>query len=155
MDVLAQQKQLDFAVSVDPHMPEVLMGDEKRLEQVIVNLLSNAFKFTPQGSVALMVTVNPAKSQWHISVEDTGIGIPPHARDLIFEEFRQIDGSYTRSYKGTGLGLAITHNLVRMMDGKIELKSELEVGSTFTVVLPLILPERAPQPAPEGELIHA
>jgi signal transduction histidine kinase len=155
MEVLAQQKRLQFAVTIDDNMPDMVIGDEKRLEQVIVNLLSNAFKFTPEGVVGLSVIADTTKAQWRISVADTGIGIPPHARDLIFEEFRQIDGSYTRSYKGTGLGLAITHNLVRMMDGKIELKSELDVGSTFTVILPLELPEDQTLPEMEGELIYA
>ncbi|HEX2905736.1 MAG TPA: ATP-binding protein, partial [Phototrophicaceae bacterium] len=78
-----------------------------------------------------------------LEVADTGIGIPPHAVNIIFEEFRQLDGSYSRAYKGSGLGLAITRNLVRMMSGKISVKSTLGSGSIFTVVLPVNLSETA------------
>src|SRR5579859_3988767 len=113
------------------------MGDDKRLEQVVVNLLSNAFKFTKEGGVTLHVRANPTEATWTIDVTDTGVGIPPHALDLIFEEFRQLDGSYSRAYKGSGLGLAITRNLARMMGGKVTVKSTLGAGSTFTFTLPL------------------
>src|SRR5579859_3699295 len=125
------------------------MGDDKRLEQVVVNLLSNAFKFTKEGGVTLHVRANPTEATWTIDVTDTGVGIPPHALDLIFEEFRQLDGSYSRAYKGTGLGLAITRNLTRMMGGKITVKSTMGVGSTFSVVLPLVT-EDAPIAELEG-----
>lgn len=141
-EVLAQQAGLQFDLTIDPTLPTALLGDEKRLEQIIVNLLSNAFKFTEKGSVTLGIYTNLAKSEWQIEVTDTGIGIPPHALDYIFEEFRQVDGSSTRAYKGSGLGLTITRNLVRLMDGKINVKSKLGSGSTFTVTLPLLEPEK-------------
>src|SRR5262249_10340605 len=83
------------------------------------------------------ISMTPAEHKWSIAVTDTGIGIPPHALDLIFEEFRQVDGSSSRAYKGSGLGLAITRNLVRIMDGTIDVSSELGKGSTFTVILPM------------------
>ena len=114
------------------------MGDEPRVEQVAINLISNAFKFTAEGSVTLDIGVNQDAHTWTIRVIDTGIGIPPHALDLIFEEFRQVDGSPTRAYTGSGLGLAIVRNLVRLMNGSIVVESELGKGSTFTVTLPLV-----------------
>jgi signal transduction histidine kinase len=89
---------------------------------------------------------------WTISVTDTGIGIPPHAVNIIFEEFRQIDGSYSRAYKGSGLGLTITRNLVRTMGGKISVKSTMGSGSTFTVVLPLVLEVNDDVPVSEAAL---
>jgi signal transduction histidine kinase len=144
MESLAVESRLTFETIVHPDVPEILLGDEKRVEQVIVNLLSNAFKFTKEGSITLNMDANHADQSWVLSVTDTGIGIPPHAINIIFEEFRQLDGTYSRAYRGSGLGLAITRNLVRMMGGKISVKSEIGNGSTFTVVLPLIIPETVP-----------
>jgi signal transduction histidine kinase len=100
-----------------------------------MNLLSNAIKFTEQGRVVL--TVGCIDGTWDISVEDTGIGIPPHAREFIFDEFRQVDGSSRRKYGGTGLGLAIVQKYVREMNGTVNVQSEMGKGSTFTVSLPL------------------
>jgi len=137
MESLAVASSLKFEMTVAPDMPEKVWGDEKRVEQVIVNLLSNAFKFTKEGSVSLRIDANRAERTWTVDVTDTGVGIPPHAVNVIFEEFRQLDGSYSRAYKGTGLGLSITRNLVRMMGGKITVKSAVGTGSTFTVTLPL------------------
>jgi signal transduction histidine kinase len=141
MAVLAEQNQLAFEVKVDPALPSTLLGDPRRIEQVIVNLLSNAFKFTDKGSVTLRMDANSGDQTWRIAVTDTGIGIPPHAFDLIFEEFRQLDGSMRRVYKGTGLGLAITRQLCRVMGGNITVESTLGVGSTFTVALPMTIAE--------------
>jgi len=138
-EVLAQEKGLEFKTESAPRRPATLVGDEKRIEQIVVNLLSNAFKFTQQGEVTLKVSTDLEAKTWTIAVRATGIGIPPHARELIFEEFRQLDGASTRAYSGTGLGLAITRNLVRMMDGQITVDSELGRGSTFTVTLPLVV----------------
>jgi signal transduction histidine kinase len=135
-EVLAHDKGLEFLTEIAPDLPETIVGDEKRIEQIVVNLLSNAFKFTQEGQVVLRVCLDAADT-WMIQVSDTGIGIPPHARTLIFEEFRQLDGASTRAYTGTGLGLAITRNLVRIMEGQITVDSDLGKGSTFTVTLPL------------------
>ena len=140
--VLSDQRGLDFAVEIDPALPEMVWGDEKRIEQVVTNLLSNAFKFTESGSVQLHAYAAPDGRTWQIAVADTGIGIPPHAMDIIFEEFRQVDGSSTRVYKGTGLGLAISRHLVHLMNGQITVESELGQGSTFVVTLPLMLQEQ-------------
>jgi signal transduction histidine kinase len=141
MAVLAERSNLEFQTSVATDLPETVYGDEQRIEQVIVNLLSNAFKFTEKGLVTLKVRANSDQKTWSIAVTDTGIGIPPHALNIIFEEFRQVDGSSKRAYKGTGLGLAITRNLVRMMDGEIKVDSEMGKGSTFSVTLPLEVEE--------------
>ncbi|MBN2304393.1 MAG: HAMP domain-containing protein [Anaerolineae bacterium] len=138
MKSLADEKSLTLDTHLDPNLPDSLIGDEQRIEQVVVNLLSNAFKFTDQGSVSLAARAQPEQNTWLIEVKDTGIGIPPHAKDIIFEEFRQVDGSSTRARKGSGLGLAITRNLVRLMNGHIGVESDLGRGSTFTVTLPLI-----------------
>ncbi|MCL4251082.1 MAG: hypothetical protein KJ065_23230 [Anaerolineae bacterium] len=132
--VLAQKKNLNFEVSIDPDIPETVRGDEEALSKVALNLLSNAIKFTETGSVALKLESDD--DAWRIEVSDTGIGIPMHAREFIFEEFRQVDQSTKRKYGGTGLGLAIAQRFVRSMGGTITVKSEVGQGSTFTVTLP-------------------
>jgi signal transduction histidine kinase len=138
MAVLAEQSRLKFETRIDPNLPGKLIGDPKRIEQVVVNLLSNAFKFTEEGSVILEMKSSLYDKTWTISVIDTGVGIPPHALDFIFDEFRQLDGSSKRAFSGSGLGLAITRHLSRMMDGKVAVVSKLGEGSTFTVTLPLV-----------------
>jgi signal transduction histidine kinase len=135
MNVLASQKGLRFQVNVDPHLPPVIFGDKDRLTQIVVNLLSNAFKFTEKGTVQL--NLKARSTTWIIEVEDEGIGIPPHALQYIFEEFRQVDGSSRRSKGGTGLGLAIVRRLCRLMNGEVAVQSTLGQGSKFTVTLPL------------------
>ncbi|MCU0475530.1 MAG: sensor histidine kinase [Anaerolineae bacterium] len=134
--ILAEQKGLRFVVEVDAKLPKKLYGDPERIGQLALNLLSNAFKFTDSGTVTLNL-VNIGKS-WCISVRDTGIGIPAHAKEYIFDEFRQVDGSSRRAYGGTGLGLAITRKLVLMMGGTISVDSEPGKGSEFIITLPLI-----------------
>ncbi len=135
MSVLAEQKGIKFEVTVDDNLPDTIVGDGPRLTQIATNLLSNAFKFTKEGKVVL--NVRRDADNWTISVKDTGIGIPPHALNYIFEEFRQVDGSTKREHGGTGLGLAITRTLCRMMGGNINVRSELGQGSEFIVTLPL------------------
>jgi len=134
--ILAEKNNLDFIVEVDPELPQTLYGDSERLTQIGINLLSNAFKFTESGSVKLAFRRH--EDNWLIEVIDSGVGIPPHALNYIFDEFRQVDGSSKRVYGGTGLGLAIVRNLVRVMRGQVKATSELGKGSTFTVTLPLI-----------------
>jgi signal transduction histidine kinase len=150
VEPLAADRDLHFTTTVDADVPETLVGDVQRVEQVVLNLLSNAFKFTEQGHVTLRVSADLSTRQWKVAVQDTGVGIPPHALDLIFEEFRQVDGSSTRAYQGSGLGLAISRNLVRIMEGQITVESEPGKGSTFTVTLPLVL-SASPQDVPASE----
>jgi signal transduction histidine kinase/CheY-like chemotaxis protein/HAMP domain-containing protein len=146
---VAEAKGVDFFMRVDPRLPPTMFADLKRLQQVLKNLLSNAFKFTHQGSVTL--TLEPVTTGWDpqsetlnrspeviaISVRDTGIGIPPDKQQIIFEAFQQADGSTSRKYGGTGLGLAISRELTRLLGGEIRLVSVPRSGSTFTLFLPI------------------
>ncbi len=135
-EVLAQSKNLELVTKIDKRMPEVILGDSSRLKQIVVNLLSNAFKFTNEGTVKYEVRyVN--QDTWSIMVSDTGIGIPPHKQETIFHEFQQVDSSSTREYGGTGLGLAIVRKLVLEMAGNIRVNSTLGEGSQFVITLPL------------------
>jgi len=135
ISVLAEKKGLQFQVSLDSTLPETVYGDEEAISKIALNLLGNAIKFTEQGQVKL--AMERSNDNWDITVEDTGIGIPPHAREFIFEEFRQVDQTSKRKYGGTGLGLAIVQKYARAMGGNVTVKSELGKGSTFTVSLPL------------------
>jgi signal transduction histidine kinase len=133
--VLAEKKGLTFDCQIAPDLPTPMYGDEEAISKVAINLLSNAIKFTEQGGVSLHISHTP--TEWEITVSDTGIGIPPHAREFVFEEFRQVDQSSRRKYGGTGLGLAIVQKYTRSMGGSVSLKSEVGQGSTFVVTLPL------------------
>ncbi|MEO8607876.1 MAG: ATP-binding protein [Chloroflexota bacterium] len=137
MHVLAQQKGLTFTIDVDPTLPDTIYGDSDRITQIVINLLSNAFKFTEKGGVKL--DLSREDSNWILRVTDSGVGIPPHAINYIFDEFRQVDGSSRRVYGGTGLGLAIVRNLCLMMKGNVKVTSELNKGSVFTVTLPCMI----------------
>jgi two-component system sensor histidine kinase BarA len=137
MDVLAQSKGLTLASELAPNLPATLSSDATRLQQILVNLTSNAIKFTTTGSVKVQVYC-PDADHWAMRVSDTGPGIPPEAHKLIFEPFGQVDGSMTRKHSGTGLGLSIVQHLVNLMGGQITLDSEVGRGSIFTVTLPLI-----------------
>jgi signal transduction histidine kinase/ActR/RegA family two-component response regulator len=130
----AMRKGLDLSWDIDPKAPDALLGDSAHLRQVLVNLLGNAVKFTSQGFVKVEVrreSAGDGDAALHFTVRDSGIGIAPAQRRLIFEPFRQADGSSTRKYGGTGLGLAISARLVENMRGKIWLESELGRGSAF------------------------
>lgn len=140
MESLAERKGLAFRVLIDPRLPPQLVGDAMRIEQAASNLLSNAFKFTNKGEVTLRFDAEKDET-WSVSVTDTGIGIPPHALEYIFDEFRQVDSGSQRAYGGSGLGLAITRNLARIMGGDIRVSSKLGEGSTFTISLPLVVPQ--------------
>jgi signal transduction histidine kinase/ActR/RegA family two-component response regulator/HAMP domain-containing protein len=142
-DQVARDKGLEFDVALDEALPPGLQTDGKRVQQVIKNLLSNAFKFTTRGRVALRIAPAPAGAEpgappmVEFSVTDTGIGIPSHKRQVIFEAFQQADGTTSREYGGTGLGLSISRELARVLGGEIRVASEPGCGSTFTLSLPM------------------
>jgi signal transduction histidine kinase/DNA-binding response OmpR family regulator len=132
--VRAHQKNLELAYFVPPELPNFFIGDPVRLRQVILNLVGNAIKFTDQGEVVLRVEAESRDKDGvtlHYAVTDTGIGIAPDKRKLIFEPFSQADTSTTRKYGGTGLGLSISIRLIEMMGGRIWLESEESLGTTF------------------------
>ncbi len=138
----ADQKGLELTAEVFAEVPDHLIGDPMRLRQILINLTENAIKFTTRGDVMLRVGVDSATADeycLHFSVSDTGIGIPPAKRELIFEAFAQADGSTTRTHGGTGLGLAIASQLVQAMGGRIWVESTVGEGTTFhfTVRLPM------------------
>jgi signal transduction histidine kinase len=133
---VAQDKGLEFAIALDPALPPTLRTDAARLKQVLKNLLANAFKFTTRGGVTLRMSPE-APGYAAFSVSDTGIGIAPEKQEMIFEAFRQADGSTSRLYGGTGLGLSISRELTRLLGGELRVASTPGKGSTFTLVLPL------------------
>jgi signal transduction histidine kinase len=136
--VLAEQKGLDLTVKVDEDVPRPLYGDKERLHQVLVNLATNAIKFTDEGGIHVRIgRADGDHSRWAMEVSDTGPGISHKDKDLVFTPFRRVDDSMTRQHTGVGLGLSIVKQLVELMEGDITLESELGRGSTFTVVLPL------------------
>jgi signal transduction histidine kinase/HAMP domain-containing protein/ActR/RegA family two-component response regulator len=151
-DQVARDKGLEFEVAVDPALPPTLQTDGKRVQQVIKNLLSNAFKFTSRGRVALSIAPAAAEAgaprMVEFSVRDTGIGIPAHKLQVIFEAFQQADGTTSREYGGTGLGLSISRELARVLGGEIRVASEPGRGSTFTLVLPMTQSAGAEAEAP-------
>jgi signal transduction histidine kinase/DNA-binding response OmpR family regulator/HAMP domain-containing protein len=140
---IAEERKLDFHVEVDPKLPLAIRTDSKRLQQVLRNLLSNAFKFTERGGVTLQIgsaegSPLRAGSQWiAMSVTDTGIGIPEEKQRIIFEAFQQADGTTSRKYGGTGLGLSISREIARLLGGEIVVSSTPGSGSTFTLFVPV------------------
>ena len=129
---MARKKGLQLITFVDSKLPHELRGDERRLRQIIINLIGNAIKFTKAGSVSVSF-LRPSNDHWEIQVADTGTGIPKEAQSYIFEPFRQVDGAVTHDNRGIGLGLSITKQLVDLMGGRINLESEIGRGSTFTI----------------------
>lgn len=133
------EKQLDLAADIPPAVPQAVLGDVTRLRQIIVNLVSNAVKFTSAGEILLSVKATPlaATRQYELqfAVRDTGIGIPADKVDRLFQSFTQADSSTTRKFGGTGLGLAISKQLCELMGGKMWIESEEGSGTTFFFTL--------------------
>ena len=165
----AENRNLSFKIDVDPNLARSIVTDSKRLQQVLKNLLSNAFKFTAEGEVRLKVAgalggwstdhpvLNSAPAVIAFEVSDTGIGIPPEKQKLIFEAFQQADAGTSRKYGGTGLGLAISRELASLLGGEIHLRSSPGKGSSFTLYLPLkysgptLAPRATPAPQQYGQ----
>ncbi|MGN6667735.1 MAG: response regulator, partial [Trinickia sp.] len=176
---VAESRNVDFEIHVGTALPASIHTDIKRLQQILKNLLSNAFKFTHRGHVTLSIdeacggwtagndSLNRARHVVAFSVSDTGIGISPDKQQIIFEAFQQADGSTSRKYGGTGLGLAISRELSKLLGGEIKLVSTPNKGSTFTLYLPLSAQtgraprkpvsvptsEEAPIPLPEAAIV--
>ncbi|MBJ2154441.1 response regulator [Variovorax sp. IB41] len=141
---LAMQKSLSFRLQVQPGAPVSLVTDRQRVEQILKNLLSNALKFTDKGEVALVVSA-AANGGAAFAVSDSGIGIDPQQHELIFEAFRQADGTTSRRYGGTGLGLSISRDLTHLLGGTLTVQSEPGKGSTFILQLPALAPQASAQ----------
>jgi signal transduction histidine kinase/CheY-like chemotaxis protein len=132
---MLKETDLEFRIDVEPGI-DMHSTDENKLKQILLNLISNAIKFTPKGSITLMVRQTKFDDVLEYAVKDTGIGIETSHFETIFDPFRQIDGSATRKYGGTGLGLAVTKKLVELLGGKISVESEIGKGSMFKFILP-------------------
>ncbi len=158
----AQAKNLQFRIHVDPYLPNHLHGDAGRLRQILINLLNNAIKYTPTGSVTLDISGHRIENtlQLRAAITDTGIGIREEDKDRLFQVFERLDIERNRKIEGTGLGLAITHRLLNMMNGTIKVDSTYGEGSTFTIELPQAIQSLDPvgvfnldaQPVFEAEL---
>ncbi len=162
----AREKGLDFTLRIGPDIPETLLGDATRLQQVLGNIVGNAIKFTATGSITLEAALlpSPDAGEYRVlfSVADTGIGIKAEAVEALFAPFTQMDAGYSRQFQGAGLGLAIAKRLTTLMRGEIAVRSEYGAGSTFSVVLPFDR-ERGPegdapgpgeQDGPQGAIPH-
>ncbi len=161
---ISEAKQLKFNINIEDDLPEIIETDLQRLNQILKNLLSNAFKFTEKGEVDLKIYkarknwktkssfLNKAESVIAFAITDTGIGIPKDKQNIIFEAFQQAEGSTSRKYGGTGLGLSISRGLAELLGGTLELESEVNQGSTFTLFLPLNVALNATQPLEEAPL---
>jgi signal transduction histidine kinase len=146
----AQAKGLDLTCQSHPAVPRILLGDQRYFSEVVANLVENAIKFTERGSVRIAADLDgssDADVQLHLTVRDTGVGVPPEKRTAIFDAFTQADGSATRKQGGAGLGLTVSARLAETMNGSIWVESAPEGGSVFHFVCGLALPGRAAAPA--------
>ncbi|MDN2696977.1 response regulator [Janthinobacterium sp. SUN073] len=158
MGVAAHDKPIEVRIGPLPDGVDLVLGDALRLEQVLVNLTSNAIKFTAQGTVELLSTLESRDGDAAVlrfSVRDTGIGIAPEAQETIFSAFAQADTSTTRRFGGTGLGLTICRQLARLMGGSLRLQSRLGQGSEFSFTVPLQLLPASTQSSPDMQALHA
>lgn len=140
-----QQKNIDLQISIDKKLNQPIIGDVFRLKQVLINIIGNAYKFTPEGYIKITATLNSNKNKAYISIEDSGIGIEKESQDLVFEEFAQANETIEKKYGGTGLGLAISKKIITLLGGELSLKNSSKEGSCFEIILDLIFDE-------EGEI---
>jgi CheY-like chemotaxis protein/two-component sensor histidine kinase len=150
----AGRKRIELSREIDKDAPEIVIGDEGRLRQILFNLVGNAIKFTESGQILVKAGAEEEegqKARLHFEVEDTGIGIPEDKVGHIFDSFTQVDGSYTRKHAGTGLGLSIVKRLVELMDGKIEIESKLGKGTRVRFDVLLGMERRAEERRPATE----
>ncbi len=140
---IARDKKLDFEITVENNLPSHIETDKMRLEQILKNLLSNAFKFTAKGKVSLSLSADQTLKTVVFKVKDTGIGIAPDKLNLVFQAFQQADGSTRRKFGGTGLGLSISKELSKLLGGDIKLERTVDVGSQFTLAIPLTFADNA------------
>jgi two-component system, cell cycle sensor histidine kinase PleC len=141
LEPIIKRSNLAVSARITGKLPS-LKSDRQKVKQIVLNLLSNALKFTPAGSVKIKASYDARARMVTIAVTDTGVGIGPEDQAKVFEDFRQLDTSPARGYGGTGLGLSICRRLAQMLDGTIELDSELGSGSTFALRLPARLRRR-------------
>lgn len=134
-----QQKNIDLQISIDKKLKQPIIGDAFRLKQVLINIIGNAYKFTPEGFIKITATVDSDKG--YITIEDSGIGIEKESQDLVFEEFAQANETIEKKYGGTGLGLAISKKIIALLGGELYLKSSSEKGSCFEIILALTFDE--------------
>jgi signal transduction histidine kinase len=145
VDSLRGDKELKLVADIEEGAIET-MTDAQRVRQILLNLLSNAIKFTDRGEIILRV--RGTANEVHVSVQDTGIGIPAHALKELFQDFHQLDMGDGRQYEGTGVGLALSRRLARALGGEIEVRSDKGAGSTFTLVLPRVAPRPSVDTSP-------
>ncbi|MBO9473242.1 response regulator [Shimia sp. R10_1] len=137
---------VDLITRIEPTLPKSLVGDDARLQQIIINLVGNALKFTEEGYVLINATLKTedGRDVMQVDVCDTGIGIPQSQLETVFDQFTQVDGSYSRRHQGTGLGLAIAKGFIELLGGRIWAKSEIGTGTTFSFTVPIVSPEAPP-----------
>ncbi|WP_300691246.1 response regulator [Chryseobacterium sp.] len=150
-----QEKALQFNIDIDSDIQEVIESDRLRIDQVLRNLLSNALKFTKEGSIGLSIKKHSEKPDFIIfSVKDTGVGIAKDKQRIIFEAFQQADGSTKRKFGGTGLGLSISREIAKLLGGELVLKSEVNEGSEFSFIIPVHAVAEAPQSETDQDLVE-
>jgi len=152
---IVAEKKLDLVVEINPNIPEWLYGGDVEFWQILVNIIGNAIKFTNEGMVKVkfikLDTIGaPEKIDLKITIEDTGIGMTPDLVDSIFQVFKQGDASYSKKFAGTGLGMSITKKLLELMKGTVEIKSEVDKGSLFTIFISMAKGEEETRSDIEG-----
>ncbi|GHA60770.1 hypothetical protein GCM10008927_27890 [Amylibacter ulvae] len=142
---VAAKKNIEVILQIDPDLPTVFEGDKVRMQQILTNVIGNAVKFTAKGHVMVHISGEPNDDLINVTfvVKDSGVGIPEHKLDIIFDAFQQVDGAENRAFDGTGLGLAITQRLVQQMNGIVCVTSEVGVGTQFSLSIPLPISDQS------------